>query len=651
MTSHAEPARRTAGRERAAPAIMASIYAYLEKQSADDLFELYGSSWCCMAVFQSLPTVARHVVMRFLCIRTPIAESLIRCWYKDSKPVVRQLEAAMAKLKRLFILGRPPGERISALGLNGTEETTEALSINTRFAESLQKGLASSEGTPWEEITRLVPPLASPPSLKEVESRAGGRWFSILHFLIGSVDADMPEPSVIQLLVATGIMAPGPGQDAGLTNGRIDENGAFLTDDDALAQKRRGGLSGRVLSWEEILTQGGGEVHVTREGYGFLLRSTSMQLWTFLDVYVRTAAERGQKATDILSLLFELGYTQRGHGYAVSALQQSQVALLEDFAAFGLVYLPPKQDLLLEEGQTMDDFADTETNRFFPTHLAITLTHPEHQQQQQEAQLSRSNAASAGENDDVMTRAAIAEAMSGSAAFSDAASGGTLSLICESNFKLYGYTSAGLHASLLALFASIECLLPNLIVATITRRSVMKAYDKGITAEQIIGFLRNHLHPAMRARGLGLPENVAGQLVLWQRERHRMACRGAVRITGFTTLLQFRDAVAFARALKVSISDGDEDEAMAGNGEDPATTGPAPTTTSTTAEKSDDPAQGKAGLLNAALQVPLPAGAEGGLLWSDETRLLMCVRDGDYAEAIRAHMGVKAIQLAGEAKK
>jgi len=103
---------------------------------------------------------------------------------------------------------------------------------------------------------------------------------------------------------------------------------------------------------------------------------------------------------------------------------------------------------------------------------------------------------------------------------------------------------------LLTLFAQIEYKLPNLVVATLTQRSIKNAYKTGIRREQIVKFLNKNIHYAQRAlvekektrihsAGPGgdilekikvdsmystdgenaIPENVRQQLEMWEREK------------------------------------------------------------------------------------------------------------------------------------
>ena len=45
-------------------------------------------------------------------------------------------------------------------------------------------------------------------------------------------------------------------------------------------------------------------------------------------------------------------------------------------------------------------------------------------------------------------------------------------IIVETNFKLYAYTSSKLYQALLKLFVRVEYAFPNLIVGSLTRRSL-----------------------------------------------------------------------------------------------------------------------------------------------------------------------------------
>lgn len=72
--------------------------------------------------------------------------------------------------------------------------------------------------------------------------------------------------------------------------------------------------------------------------------------------------------------------------------------------------------------------------------------------------------------------------------------------------QVYAYTASPLQAAVLRLFVRCECLLPNLFVGTVTRESVLSALKCGLTAEDIVSYLRSHAHPQVAARMPVVPE-------------------------------------------------------------------------------------------------------------------------------------------------
>ena len=284
------------------------------------------------------------------------------------------------------------------------------------------------------------------------------------------------------------------------------------------------------------------------------------QLWTFVDEYLRTAPARGMATSDILAFLFEIGFCGPGEGYAVHALTASQRELLDEFAAFGLVFVPEDQETTRPpDGGEAEPTVDP--RRFFPSTLAIILTQPDlgvgssppPTTSATTAGVVKPPAPPLGPSGITPAAPSAGEAGSGggggalegearrfaSASPSAASSvllmrGGAadLRLIVEKNFKVYAYSSVDLHLALLALFAKIELRLPNLVVATLTRRSVMTALEKGVSAAQIRRFLSSRVHPAVAAVGLEVPENVVDQLFLWERERSRVAYKSGTLISG-----------------------------------------------------------------------------------------------------------------------
>ena len=79
---------------------------------------------------------------------------------------------------------------------------------------------------------------------------------------------------------------------------------------------------------------------------------------------------------------------------------------------------------------------------------------------------------------------------------------------------------------MLGLFCQLKAILPNAVVATITRRSLMDALEDGIGADQILGFLTANAHPrALDRKGGAVPETVRDQIRLWEKERNRISAQ------------------------------------------------------------------------------------------------------------------------------
>ncbi len=68
-------------------------------------------------------------------------------------------------------------------------------------------------------------------------------------------------------------------------------------------------------------------------------------------------------------------------------------------------------------------------------------------------------------------------------------------IIVESNFKVYAYTNDELDIAILKLFMREDYRFPNLVVGRLTRNSLKEAFNKRITAKQIMKFLSAHAHP------------------------------------------------------------------------------------------------------------------------------------------------------------
>ncbi|CDQ84159.1 unnamed protein product [Oncorhynchus mykiss] len=112
-------------------------------------------------------------------------------------------------------------------------------------------------------------------------------------------------------------------------------------------------------------------------------------------------------------------------------------------------------------------------------------------------------------------------------------------IVVETNYRLYAYTNSELQIALVALFS--ECLyrFPNVVVAQVTRESVQQAIANGITAQQILHFLRTRAHPVMLKQNPVLPPTITDQIRLWELERDRLQFSEGVLYNQFLSQADF----------------------------------------------------------------------------------------------------------------
>jgi len=77
-------------------------------------------------------------------------------------------------------------------------------------------------------------------------------------------------------------------------------------------------------------------------------------------------------------------------------------------------------------------------------------------------------------------------------------------IIVETNFKVYAYTRSKIYLALLKLIMRVEYAFPNLIVSTLTRSNLYPAFERGISAKQVIDFLESHAHIGARMDKLAM---------------------------------------------------------------------------------------------------------------------------------------------------
>ncbi|KAF3030860.1 RNA polymerase II transcription factor B 52 kDa subunit [Penicillium rubens] len=266
----------------------------------------------------------------------------------------------------------------------------------------------------------------------------------------------------------------------------------------------------------------GNRVDITKDGFGFVLQDVNTQVWHILILYVESAEAIGMDSVEVLSFLFLLSSLELGSSYDKSHMTPNQLRTLMDLADFGIVY---------------QEHADA--TRFYPTRLATTLT---------------------------SDSSALSNPVTGSLTGPAGPSGGSGSgfIIIETNYRLYAYTSSPLQISLISLFTNLKYRFPNLVTGKITRQSVRRAIEMGITADQIISYLLSHAHPQLRKHsaaqpnGKGvpasvLPPTVTDQIRLWQLERDRLRATAGFLFKDFTSLAEYQAPCQYAAEIGVLV--------------------------------------------------------------------------------------------------
>eukprot|EP01117_Protostelium_nocturnum_P003334 TRINITY_DN14309_c0_g1_i1.p1 TRINITY_DN14309_c0_g1~~TRINITY_DN14309_c0_g1_i1.p1 ORF type:complete len:464 (+),score=118.73 TRINITY_DN14309_c0_g1_i1:257-1648(+) len=254
----------------------------------------------------------------------------------------------------------------------------------------------------------------------------------------------------------------------------------------------------QLLISTRLMKKEGNKLDITNEGFQFLLRDTYTQIWSLLLAYLQGL----QNKQEALSLLFRLSFLKVGREYSTSELSPYQQEILQDLKEFGIIYFQKKRK-----------------DAFYPTRLAITL----------------SSSQSAQNNQNTKTHVSSSNGY----------------IIIEQNYRLYAYTDSPLQISILEQFCKMRYQLPNMIMGVISRESVRKALRSGITANQIIGYLRQHAHPEMQKNFPVVPETVSDQIRLWEGERNRVQYSEGTLYEAFPNTSAFQRTVNYSKDIGV----------------------------------------------------------------------------------------------------
>ncbi|KIX06879.1 uncharacterized protein Z518_04855 [Rhinocladiella mackenziei CBS 650.93] len=278
---------------------------------------------------------------------------------------------------------------------------------------------------------------------------------------------------------------------------------------------------------------------ITKEGFAFVLQDINTQIWTLLFLYVDNAEVFDMDKVDVLSFLFLVSSLELGLAYSTQTLDETQQRCLSDLVSFGIVYQP-----LLDDGQPVD--------YFYPTRLATTLT------------------------SDSSTTLSATNTTIGSSLSSSSSGSAKDFIIVETNYRVYAYTSSPLQIALLSLFVNLRSRHPNLVTGKMSKASVQRAVQAGITADQIISYLTSHAHPQMRRHAQAeqaqlqarntdqsrvvpiLPATILDQIHLWQLERDRMTTTAGFLLKDFSNNADYEAPCRYADEIGVLVWKNDK---------------------------------------------------------------------------------------------
>ncbi|KAH7380194.1 RNA polymerase II transcription factor B subunit 2 [Pyrenochaeta sp. MPI-SDFR-AT-0127] len=297
-------------------------------------------------------------------------------------------------------------------------------------------------------------------------------------------------------------------------------SGAAGLSKDGITRAEVGPGTKKLLHAGDLVRTVHGSPRITKDGFSFVLQETNAQVWSLLIVYLKMVNDLGMSETEVLSFLFMLGSLELGQDYSTSTLSPTQQQMLDDLSAMGLVYRSSK-----------------DARTFYPTRLATSLTS------------DSGSAMSASSND-------IAQASQGNAGPAAAANKGFI--IIETNYRLYAYTNSLIQIAILSLFTKLQHRFPNLVSGKLTKESVHKAVQSGITSAQIISYLTTYAHPQMQKTVPYIPPTVMDQIRLWEYEGERVEVTTGYLMREFATEAEYRDVLGYADALGVLVWQKDE---------------------------------------------------------------------------------------------
>jgi transcription initiation factor TFIIH subunit 4 len=383
-------------------------------------------------------------------------------------------------------------------------DASPTISLTPNFRNSLRLALEGggnhgSFGVPSKQ------PVPHDIDVNFLDRYAQKKWDDILHFVVNSVEND---------------------SDGFGDRGFVDRS----------SSGPKQSVKELMMRGHLVERRGGAGLRITQAGFTFLLQESNAQVWTLLLLWLESAdaiasaketdeaLREAHDSVDMLSFFFLLASLELGRAYDTDALTEARRNMLPNLVDFGLVYVPP-----------------TNARQFFPTRLATTLTSSDATLRSVSAgfaAVTNPTSGNEGSNSD------------GGVGFG-ASSQDKSSIILETNFRMYAYVNSPLQIAVLQLFSDLKFRFKGLVSGHLTRASIRRAIDHGITSDQIISYLATHAHEQMHRLATAnnkpiLPPVVVDQIRLWQLDTERMAATSGFLFKDFDDYKEYMEICNFA---------------------------------------------------------------------------------------------------------
>lgn len=498
------------------------------------------ASWACKAVFQSLSSVSKNIVMRLLFSEGDINLQDLAIWIQGGQKLAI-LQSSFEELRRLHIVREIESSAIPSTSSEPTSLSSSPVlyRMNIYFKQSLKYAITHPD-EPWHLGLAALQPDKKPPKISELDEFSNAKWENLLRTLVG---AELLDDS--QLRIHSDLSAVSSETHAKIREFTQSTVRHFLTATGLATEGPPVGSSRAAASTPSML--------ITAKGYEYMLQDRLSQVWAFVSAMLSRVRDAPNQEEEVLSLLFMLSFCQLGKSYPVASLSKIQRQVVDKLWLVGVIYL-----------------RNLKSSRFYPTRVAINLLSYRPSGGLGASVGSKRNTSSAGlATEDVVQasenfyREAAADDKT---QFDDSDTTDTyqhksLQLIVETNDQVVAYTSSDLDIAMLKLFVDIRLRLPNMVFGKITRDRVKTAYRSGIRSSQIINFLTSHAHPVVLERVISsqqaksksksgadtstgtsapqssfitdfeytiVPNNVVDQLLLWEAESYRIQAQEAV---------------------------------------------------------------------------------------------------------------------------